>query len=267
MSFRIYVDEAGTHSEEWLIIGMLFVPTHGVLHSALCKAKDDAGYFNTSSKHSAKYREIHLSDFRSSRDVAVGKAWIDLFLLHDCYYRCIVVDWSIWDGKHFGDPFEPDALKKRRAYKKWAEMLLHPELKNPCAGREIFHARLYLDKLRILYGYDVLDYLRERFTGNYKGESPRIEEFQHTDSWRDANQCLQLCDLLTSCQYQALVPAFKEEKQAMRAYLEVALKPFKVDRLSAGFWKQYAPNTLNQHFPKFSAWFWKPTEKGKKGKK
>lgn len=39
MSFRIYVDEAGTHSEEWLIIGMLFVPDHGVLHAALSKAR------------------------------------------------------------------------------------------------------------------------------------------------------------------------------------------------------------------------------------
>jgi hypothetical protein len=38
---------------------------------------------------------------------------------------------------YFGDPFEPDALKKRRAYKKWAEMLLHPELKTPTFGSPI----------------------------------------------------------------------------------------------------------------------------------
>ena len=36
----IYVDEAGTHSDEWLVIGMLFVPDHGLLHPDLCAIKD-----------------------------------------------------------------------------------------------------------------------------------------------------------------------------------------------------------------------------------
>jgi hypothetical protein len=109
---------------------MLFVPEHGALHSELCDAKNRHSYFNQSPKHSAKYKETHLADFRSPRDVVVGKEWIDLFIKHSCYYRSIVIDWSIWDGKYFGDPFEAEALKKRRAYKKWAEMLLHPELKS-----------------------------------------------------------------------------------------------------------------------------------------
>jgi hypothetical protein len=53
MPYRIYVDESGTHSDHWLIIGMLFVPDHGPLHSALCKVKDDHGYLNTSPKQHA----------------------------------------------------------------------------------------------------------------------------------------------------------------------------------------------------------------------
>ncbi|HUY31437.1 MAG TPA: hypothetical protein VMV69_01555 [Pirellulales bacterium] len=263
MSFRIYVDEAGTHNEEWLIIGMLFVPTHGILHSALCKVKEDLKYFNASPKRSARYKETHLTEFKSPRDVAVAKGWIDLFVQHDCYYRCVVVEWSTWDGRFFGDPFEPDALKRRRAYKKWAEMLLHPELKSPYGGREIYHAHLFLDKLRIVYGYDVLDHLRERFTKNYQGVSPYIDQYQHTDSWRDANQCLQLCDLLTGGVYQSLVPSQKREKKEVREYLASKLAVLGVTRMAPGFWRQYAQNTLTQHFPKFSAWFWKPTEKGK----
>ena len=145
ISFRIYVDESGTHGDKWLIIGMLFVPTHGILQSELCKAKDVHGYLNTSPKRSAKYKEIHLTGFKSSRDVSVAKDWIDLFVRHDCYFRAVVVDWSIWDGRHFGGPFEPEALKKRRAYKKWAEMLLHAELKEPSGRRNFYHAKLFLD--------------------------------------------------------------------------------------------------------------------------
>ncbi|MGO9814692.1 MAG: DUF3800 domain-containing protein [Isosphaeraceae bacterium] len=271
MPFRIYADESGTHDQQWLIIGMLFVPNHGPLHADLCKAKDDQGYFNTSPKRSARYKEVHLAEFRSKRDVEIGKRWVDLFITHDCYYRSVVFEWAKWDGKHFGDPFEPDALKKRRAYKKWAEMLLHLELKGKGGRPPILNASFYLDRLRIMYGYDVVDHLRSRFTRNYVGDSPHIGDFQHTDSWKDANQCLQLCDLLTGCLYQELSPSKKPEKLEVRDYLAESLKPLGVKRLAPGFWKQFDPSTLNQHLNKFSAWFWRPNKdrkraRGKRGR-
>ncbi|MBN2021755.1 MAG: DUF3800 domain-containing protein [Pirellulales bacterium] len=264
-TFRIYADESGTHGNEWLIIGMLFVPDHGALHAALCKAKEEAGYFNRSPKKSARYKEIHLSGFKSRYDVDVGKKWIDLFVAQSCYYRCVVIDWSLWEPKYFGDPFEPEALKKRRAYKKWAEMLIQPELKLTDGTSRFHNATFYLDKLRMLYGYDALDHLRERFTAHYRGSSPFIERFQHTDSWKDANQCLQLCDLLTGCLYQSLVPAGSPEKMAMRTHLDETLQRLGIQKNAPSFWRQYAQNTLTKHFPKFSAWFWRPTSKTKGG--
>ena len=174
--------------------------------------------------------------------------WLHEFIRHTCSFRSVVIDWSIWDGSYFGDPFQPDALKKRKAYKKWAEILLHPELNDPLDGRSIRGAELYLDRLRIAYGYDVIDHLRERFTENLRGASPYISKFQHTDSWRDANQCLQLCDLLTGGIYQTLKPAESATKQAARRYLEHVLRPVGVTRLDAGFWRGYDPSTLRNTF-------------------
>ncbi|HEX2049243.1 MAG TPA: DUF3800 domain-containing protein [Actinomycetota bacterium] len=263
MAFRIYVDESGTHSDDWLVIGMLFVPQHGRLHSDLCRVKEEQAYFNRSTKRKARFKETHLTEFRSPRDVAIAKRWLDLFIKHNCYFRCIVIDWSIWDGSHFGTPFEPSALKKRRAYKKWAEMLLHPELKEPLYGGSIRGAQLYLDRLRILYGYDVIDHLKDRFTRNYEGASPYIATFQHTESWKDANQCLQLCDLLTGCMYQVLNPAKSSVKQETWRYLGDLLRSQGVERLDPGFWRQYESGSVRKHFPKFSAWFWRPTPQGR----
>lgn len=265
--FRIYVDESGTNAQDWFVIGMLFVPDHGPLHSALCKIKEHLQYFNHSPKNRARYRETHLSHFRSPADLEVGCKWVDVFLQHTCYFRSIVVDWSIWDGRYFGKAFEPESLKKRRAYKKWAEMLLHHALRNPPDEQPIYHAHLFLDRLRVLMGYDVLDHLKDRFTANYRGVSPYIESFTHTDSARDANQCLQLCDLLTGCVYQALCPAKKQIKQEMKTYMEQRLQEQGIQSLESGFWRQYSSTTLTQHFPKFSIWFWKPNPATRKGRR
>lgn len=258
MAYRIYADESGTHDQDWLIIGMLFVPNHGSLHADLCRAKDELGYLNTSPKKSSRYKEVHLTEFRSPKDLAVAKRWIDIFAHHNCYYRGIVIDWRTWDGKHFGDAFEPDALKKRRAYKKWAEMLLRPELKGEAGRPAIANASFYLDKLRIMYGYDVVEHLRSCFTRDYEGRNPYVADFQHTDSWKDANQCLQLCDLLTGCLYQELNPSRKDVKLATRDYLAQAIRAFGVARLAPGFWRQFEPSTMHRHLEKYSAWFWKP---------
>lgn len=104
-----------------------------------------------------------------------------------------------------------------------------------------------------------------KIRAKYKGSTPYIAEFQHTNSQRDANQCLQLCDLLTGCLYQSLAPSTRREKKEMRAYLEDSLRPLGIADLTPAFWRQFAQTTLTQRFPKFSAWFWRPT-KGKKRK-
>jgi hypothetical protein len=134
-------------------------------------------------------------------------------------------------------------------------MLLHPEVS------KFRGANLYLDRLRAVGTYDVLDHLRARFTQNYQGAEPWIKEFQHTDSWRDANQCLQLCDLLTGCTYQTLVPAEANEYKAEATeYLSEKLKTLGIREFSPRFWRGYHKKTLGKHFPKFSVWFWKPGE-------
>jgi hypothetical protein len=252
---RIYADESGTHGNGWLIIGMLFVPDHGQLHSDLCKAKDTKSYFNTG-RGKARYKELHFANLKSARDAEVSELWIDSFLGSASVFRSVVVDWSIFDPKHFGDPFEPTALKQRRAYKKWAELLLQPELAT------ITNASFYLDRLRLMYGYDVIGSLKDRFQRDQYGESlrrPRIKEFQATESWKDANQCLQLCDLLVGCVYQSLKSGKNPVKRRVMEYLFEKLQAHGVKGRASGYWRGYGPH-VRRHFPKFSEWFWRPTD-------
>lgn len=244
---RIYVDESGTHSSSgWLVIGMLFVPDHGPLHSDLTAVKEAREYFNGSARN-ARYKETHLTKFKTARDLAVAKDWINLFQQHNCYFRSIVIDWSRWDGRHFGDAFDPDALKKRRAYKKWAEMLLQPEV------ADFRDATLYLDRLRILYGYDIIEALRMRFEPKQKRWKPPIKTFQLSDSWPDAMQCLQLADLLAGAVSQGLTPSANEFKRAVSDYLYSNLKVYRPDST----WGPYETNIVRKA-PSFSEWFWKP---------
>jgi hypothetical protein len=251
---RLYIDEAGTHGGRWLVIGLLVVPDHPALHNSLVRVKHELGFFNTKPSRKDRLRETHLAAFRRKSDLAVAKEWIDQFMAHGCYYRCVVVDWEIWEGRYFGDPFEADALKKRRAYKKWLEMLLQPEVKKHKG------AGLFLDRLIICHGYEVLDELATRFTKNYEGGTPWVKSFQHADSARDAHQCLQLCDLITGCVYQSLVPSTNGYKTGARDHLYKGLQSAGVKSSDPSYWRGYDKSSLETHFPKFSEWFWRPSE-------
>ena len=168
----IALDESGTDSNDFMVIGALFVPSPGGLHNRLIQIKEEEKYFNSGSKHGAKYKEVHFKKISSPRDERVAKKWIDAFLEYPCWYRSVVIEWEAWNPKYFGGPFDTDALKKRRAYKKWAEMLLQPELKSQS------HAWLKLDELKVLYRYDIVKELEERFGRPYMGRPPRISRFQ-----------------------------------------------------------------------------------------
>jgi hypothetical protein len=264
MAFRIYIDESGTHEgSEWLLIGMLFVPDHGALHNALVAVKAREQYFNRSPKRKATYKGFHFNEVRSPRDVRVGKAWIDKFVSHSCYFRALAFEWSMWDGRYFGNAFESDALKKRRAYKKWCELLLQPELSDPLDGIKICGAELFLDRLRIAYQYDVIDVLRERFSpsDNYQGNTPYLARLEHAVSWRDANQCLQLADLLLGALKEGFSPSQNPHKRELGEYLAEQLKVHGVKRTDPGFWRQYHPISIRQKLRKFSAWCWQPERK------
>lgn len=252
---RIYADESGTHDADWLVIGMLFVPDHGTLHGKLAKEKERIGYFNRSPKYSSKFKETHFAQFRSRRDLEVGTAWIDRFLESSSFFRSVVVNWSQFQGRFFGGPFESDALKKRRAHKKWAEMLLQPEI-------SVIRNGIFIhDHLKALQGYDVVDHLKDRFCLDEMGHprsNPRIRTFQAARSWTDANQCLQLSDLLVGCISQALNPSTNQVKLSVRDYLYEGLTRHGVaEGKSPGYWRQFGDH-VRKHHSKFSQWFWDP---------
>lgn len=131
-------------------------------------------------------------------------------------------------------------------------MLLQPEI------GKFRDARLFLDRLLVTYGYDVLGELAFRFTHKYLGTHPRIAEFSPVDSWRDAHQCLQLCDLLTGAVYRKLVPPTRPIKLEVVDHLYASLVPHGVRRREPSYWKGFSDANLADHFPKFSEWFWRP---------
>ena len=73
----IALDESGTHGEDFLVIGILVVPSPGPLIQRLVEIKEKHKYYNVSGKHSAKYKEIHYKEIHTQRDRGVAIEWID----------------------------------------------------------------------------------------------------------------------------------------------------------------------------------------------
>ena len=114
----IYFDESYDNDHHYLLYGALFVPPTSSLHQRIDESRR---------KHDFD-REIKYNRCKNPSTLRVYKNVIDAFVEDDAYFRCVVVDQYGFDYSRFGRIDETLALKKARAYKKFAEMLLEPNV-------------------------------------------------------------------------------------------------------------------------------------------
>lgn len=253
------MDESYDRHGKFLLIGALFVPQDASLNPPIHEIKERERYFARPERRDT-WKEFSFKAAKHPRDIRVGKSMLDLFHDHDCWMRVIVIDWSIFDPSYFGNPFEDDSVRERKAYKKWAELLLQPELRERPGGD------LFMDRLARINGYDVASHLWDRFVSDpeTEGRQPRLARLQMVRSHSDEHQGLQLCDLLIGSVTHALVPGsggnICKRKCEVTDYALERLRPLGVESFEPRFWRQYSKTTLREHQSKFSLWYWQPDE-------
>lgn len=235
----IYFDESYDNVHRYLLYGALFVPRDSRLHQRYAELRSETGYQG----------EMKYTKCRNPRALDVARKLVDKFMEDSAYFRCAVVEQERFDYSRFGRPDETESIKKARAYKKFAEMLLNPYVAS------VRDAVFLADELKRCPGDEFLERLRERF--NPPHEQPTFRHMEEVSSSRQEYQCLQICDLLLGCVLNNLVPPKNQYKIDIRKHVceRIGVRSFLPTN-----WKMDLAEVLRTN-PKIHVWYWRPKKK------
>jgi len=236
----VYFDETYDNEHHYLLYGALFVPSEARLHQRFLDVRRELNFLP----------EVKYTRCRNERNLKVCRRVFDAFMEDTAFFRCVVVDQHGFDYAMFARPHETLALAKARAYKKFAEMLLNPNVKN------IANAVFLADKLTRCRGDEFLERIRERF--NRPGQVPTFRHVDEVNSRLEEYQCLQVCDLLLGCVLNNLKPTGNAYKNEIRQYLCSRLG---VRNFLLSTWKDVPLVKAQDPTTKLNVWYWGANKK------
>lgn len=231
----VYFDESYDTDRHYLLYGALFVPPSSTLHKSCLLVRRELSF----------RPELKYTDCRNPRSLKAAKKFIDAFISDSAYFRCVVVDQYGFDYRGFARPDEAPAIGRARAYKKFAEMLLAPNLEG------VTNAVFLADALTRCNGDAFLEKIRERF--NSPECLPTFRHLAEVPSELEEHQCLQVCDLLLGLVLNNLKPPGNKYKIDARKYLCTRLG---VPSFLLSTWKDVPRSIAKAPTTKFNVWYW-----------
>jgi len=249
----IYFDECYDSGHIYLILGALFNPKSKTLHKSLLKIKKEKHFID----RKGNLKEIKYRDCYCKKNYDVSKEAINAFLKSKSWFCAIVIktDPSYFSLDYFGRPDEPEEIKKARAYKKFAELLI---AKN---ARNLSNAVLLADKLTRCRKDRFVELMKDLFSSpgmNYckDKDQPILGHIAETPSHLEQFQVLQICDLLTGCILNNLIPTKNKYKNMIRKFL---IRKLQVRNLLKETWE--AREAVKHISRKFRIWYWQSSKK------
>jgi hypothetical protein len=246
----IYLDESYDGQHTLLLLGALFSPHPKYLHRCMTEIKLRDGFAD----EDGRLWEIKYCSCRTEAHYVVARDVIDAFFDSTSWFRCIAIEQAKVDPSRFGRPHETDNIKKARAYKKFAELLIGHNAEHLQGGV------LLADRMTRCHGDEFLERMREVFAVPNSGHSigkasPTLRHIAEADSAAGHYQVLQVCDLLLGCVLNNLFPTVNAWKNRLREHLVARLK---VGSLLPHDWKHYSKAYVETYWPKFNVWYWTP---------
>lgn len=246
----IYFDESYDNAHKFMILGALFNPHPAFLHRRLSEIKRNHGYLNSD----GSLKEIKYNLCFCIENFNICRGIIDSFLESTSWFRAIVVKSDFLDLSYFGRPYETVEIKKARAYKKFAELLIAHNTENT------FNAVLLTDRLTRCNGDEFIERMKECFSMpgvmySINQTVPTLKHIAEVESSLEQYHVIQVCDLLTGCVLNNLVPTVNQYKNSIRLHLVGKLG---VKNLLPESWSSYSKTFAQAFLPKFNVWYWKP---------
>lgn len=232
----VYFDES--YNQRYMLYGALFNPHSKQLHRLLTAAKE---------KHDFKYadgsyKELKYSTTTTNKQLRVAKEAVDIFMRSTSYFRAVIIDQENFDYGGFGRPYEPLAIKKARAYKKFAEMLLQSNTRN------IKEGVLLCDNLTRCRGDLFVEKMKELFMPH------TFRDIKEIDSGNHETQVNQINDILLGSVLNAVAGSSNRRKIELRDYV---IQQTGVPSLDMSYWKSMSKTRVEDLHPKLQVWVFK----------
>ncbi|MEW6619512.1 MAG: DUF3800 domain-containing protein [bacterium] len=246
----IYFDESYDNDHQYLLLGALFNPHPKFLHRKLSEVKKKYSYFS----QNGMLREIKYNYVTDNKKLQIAKSAVDIFFETTSWFRCVVVEQRLIDLNRFGKRWEDERLKRARLYKKFAELLMSHNTEN------IFNAVLLVDSLTRCNGDEFIEIMKQEFCLPYGKHSlnshiPTLKDVIDIPSHLEQYQVNQIGDILMGCILNNLKPTQNKFKNQIREHL---ISKLKVKNLLPETWNKYSKRSVEEYYPKFNIWYWKP---------
>lgn len=248
----VYFDESYDSKKDFLLLGALFNPKPKSLHSDMLKVKHTLHYVD----QSGQPLEIKYATSGIRPRYRVARECVNCFVNSPSWFRAIVIETGAgrFDLNFFGRPFEGNAIRWARAYKKFAELLLSRN----CAN--IDNGVLLTDRLTRTKGDLFLELMRENFSQagvNFSvGKAqPTFRHVQEVDTALPAYQVGQIGDILTGVILNGLKPTANQYKTRLRNHV---MRVLSLPSLGPSYWESLTKWRAEALHPKFGVWYWRP---------
>ncbi len=250
----VYFDESYDSNKTVLILGALFVPKPSLTNGDVSDVKRALGYLDTAGNP----REIKYTLSNNRERYTVARDCISRFAQGSAWFRAIVVDTApdSFDLKYFGKPYDKEALKWARAYKKFAEMLLSSNT------TDIENAVLLTDRLTRTSGDLFLELMRDNFGQaglrfSEGKQAPTFKHIQEVDTALQEYQLGQINDLLMGVVLNSIYPTANLYKTRLKNHVASTLSLPTFDKT---YWGRMTKVQQEIKHPKFGIWFWESKE-------
>lgn len=240
----VYFDES--YNERYMLYGALFNPHSKQLHNALTAIKEKHSFKNPD----GSYKELKYNSTTSHTQLEVAKDAVKAFMGSTSYFRAIVVDLQDFDYNGFGKLNEPLAIKKARAYKKFAELLLAGNTRN------IREAVLLCDNLTHCRGDLFIEKMKDVFCPY------TFRDIREIDSGRHETQVNQVNDVLLGSVLNDISDSTHPLKSSLRKYV---VKSTGVPSLKLEYWSRLHKVKADELHPKIQVWVFKAGIKNSPG--
>jgi hypothetical protein len=269
----IYLDESYDWQGTYFLLGALFVVSN---HDVFLQSFNSLKREESLASPNGFLRELKYSKIRYPKYERAAVKTIQAFTAHDCYFRAVIVPQAQFDLKFFGKPFERENIKRARAYKKFAEMLI--EYNTPQLTQGVLFAD-YLSRCKgaLQRGDEFVQVMRERFQDviyddQLSATPPKLKHIQEVSSEDERYALLQVCDVLLGSTLNGILKTAKGPRMAHKNRVTGKMKEILgLPSLERDYWQPLTKIYAGEYQARVSAedyrrgthykyrlWFWHP---------